>query len=312
MADGFLQNLGRLAQTSRRGGDISGGGLLGTFLAGQDIERGELLKQQQLQQQAEALRGLGLPGVAQGAQTGLPLDQLVKLKELQGVQQRADQRRKLQEQAISGSGGGDRAVAQALLLDPQTAPLGQAQLADIRAREQEQRTLEKEERAQQKEKAKEKRIAQVSGFQFQEGITPSTTDANKLKEATIVAKQINTSLDRIDKIMEDVGTEAFDIFGTESADLSRERQKIIVLQNKLAGLGALAGQDLAILESIVPDPTAFGTRGSVVSRQLKDFRDIVNSDVNSIASAVGFKPKGEMSREQKLNRLNELRAKAGL
>lgn len=82
-----------------------------------------------------------------------------------------------------------------------------------------------------------------------------------------------SNIAKIRGIAEDVGTESFDMFGSEGADMKKAYNELIGIEKDLFELGALAGPDIGLLEKIVPDPNAFATSGSTFLNRLQQYED---------------------------------------
>ena len=148
----------------------------------------------------------------------------------------------------------------------------------------------------EKEQEKEEK-ATVAGFEFADpSITPQPKSAEALREANKVALQMKAAVGRIRNNMKEVGTEAFDWVGNESKLLASDYSRLIVLQNKLAGLGALVGADLDLLKAVIPDPTAGFSSGATVLKEFDQFEKNITTDLGLIAQSGGFKPEGSSSK----------------
>jgi len=167
----------------------------------------------------------------------------------------------------------------------------------------EARQIAKEERALNKEIEKQKRASKVSGFEFKEGIIPTTDDAKKLKEFVATSANIENSINKLKKLVEGSVT----TFGAEAAEAQGLQSDILTELNTIAKLGALSEGDREILERQALDPTSNLTRDSTIIQNYDNILNTVKSKVDNLASAGGYQPEG-LSIKRK--RLAELEAKA--
>ena len=143
------------------------------------------------------------------------------------------------------------------------------------------------------EENKRKKQQAVVGFDVMEGVEPSAEDSKAIKKMEATRRKIEVSANKLDKLLQEHGTESFDLYGGESGDMSALREDIIVNFNTLAGLGALSGDDKKILESIIPDPNAFFTSGGTARRRLRDFIGRIRQMTDAEANSRGFVRKGQ-------------------
>lgn len=127
------------------------------------------------------------------------------------------------------------------------------------------------------------------------GAIPTEDDAKIIKKASGANTSMFKTLDNIESIVKDVGTEAIPM-GDAAAQL-RELQQSLTLQLKTAeDLGALQKEDLKVLEGLVPDATSIRT--GKFKAQAETFRKEYMRRSETKAAAYGYKAPTQVVREQ--------------
>ena len=96
------------------------------------------------------------------------------------------------------------------------------------------------------EQAKERRVQKALGTE------PSTKDQQIAQYKT----ELSSSLDYLDSLLEKHGTE---LFGQDAKQMETVYTDILLKAKEAYNLGVLSGPDLALMESVLNDPTSFGS-----------------------------------------------------
>ena len=132
----------------------------------------------------------------------------------------------------------------------------------------------------------------VPGFDFADAqVIPTVKAAEDMRESNELVTIMNKDIDRMRKLLEENGTEAFTLFGGEKKSMESLKSRMLTNYNRIADLGALAGADLALLEDIIPDPTAWLTSGGTTIEQFDILQSNLNENLSAQASTRGFVPK---------------------
>jgi len=141
----------------------------------------------------------------------------------------------------------------------------------------------------------DKRLEKISksnipGFDFKNpNILPTEKNAEEFTNTVSTTTKMNRIIDDILIQMEDVGTESFDVFGTEAADLKRAYTDLLLLSKEVDKLGALSGPDLQLEIDKLPDPTSFFTPGFRVKKQFKKLKEQLGRELKAEADLRGYK-----------------------
>ena len=188
------------------------------------------------------------------------------------------------------SGGGD-------LLATAPDPLGQQRL-DIQREQREQQQQQRIEdlgfkrSAEKRAEAKESReigAKKVGGFKLKEGFSPSVTAVGKFKDTVASSNAIFKTLNKLEGIFNKQGTETL-----PSASKGNMKQLIDSLTFSMAALegqGALQEADKRLIQDVLPNPTKFSFN-SRTKEKFKQFRDIINGKVSSLADVNGYERSG--------------------
>jgi hypothetical protein len=148
------------------------------------------------------------------------------------------------------------------------------------------------------EQEKIKNYSKVGGWQLAEDATPTMQDSKLFKEGASETRVLMGSLNRLQELVDDHGTEAYGKNAREMEKLIRDIQ----LQAKgpaMYQLGVLTGPDMGLLEQIVDaDPTSFTANlnplGAARAKDsLQSLRDLVNRNIEAKAVTYGFQPTDE-------------------
>lgn len=155
----------------------------------------------------------------------------------------------------------------------------------------------------QREKAKRdeemRRYSQVGGWQLSEGATPTQDDAKKFKAGVSAARTLLENLNEYQTLLANKGSE----YGGKAAQRMESLARDIQLSAKnedLYGLGVLTGPDLELLESLIQSPTGLSDQigwwqGDRARNKAQQFREMINTRIDSKAKTYGFEPSSEWS-----------------
>lgn len=125
----------------------------------------------------------------------------------------------------------------------------------------------------------------VPGFEFASGVKPTEDDVKTLKNVSMAYDGMMRGIQRLDGLVNEVGTEAVSLGGNDKARMVLIRKSLITQMKELEKLGALAGPDMSLLEDMLPDPTAWRT--SKYLAQSEEFKTTLNERVAANAKARG-------------------------
>lgn len=197
---------------------------------------------------------------------------------------------------------------QGLELQRQQIRATQANSAATRNAALMEQMLKRQEKMQEKVSA-----SSVPGFSFVDPtVLPTPKAAEDLKKANDLVTIMNKDIERMDKLLEEHGTQSFQLWGTDKQEMEGLQSRMLTNYNKIAELGALAGADLALLENIIPDPTALFTSGKATRKRFQKLKKEINENLAAQALNRGFipnkpqaapKPPSEMTDEELLSAL---------
>jgi hypothetical protein len=145
--------------------------------------------------------------------------------------------------------------------------------------------------------ANEARKAQVPGFNIKDGESPTPDDAKKMKESLAAAKRMSTYVEQLRQLHADHGTEYGGATGNQMDQLAR---KIELEAKNIGELGALAGPDLGLIQSLVKaDPGSLksnlkglvsGGKWDSTQSDLDGVKKWVDDTLSAGAEARGYVP----------------------
>lgn len=156
----------------------------------------------------------------------------------------------------------------------------------------------REEAAKRKEDEKLRRYTNMGGWTLSEGATPTMDDAKKFKSGSAAARTLLSNLNEFQGLIEKHGAEVMPgEVKTRLNSLARDIQ-LNAKNEDLYGLGVLTGPDLQLLEEIIDAPTGFWENlnpmaGKMSQNKAQQFRDMINTRINSKAKTYGFEPTQE-------------------
>jgi len=296
MVNGLDQNLlGLLALTRTPGGQQ---------VAQQALQQqASQLAQQQGIQQADILGQAGFPVLGQLATAGVGVPEITKLLEQRRIGENQAATRELIQQSLGGIQGQpditdiqqQEARGRALLLSPQTAPLGQSILRSVESQKVEQRRVAAETRGVEISEKKIEKAAKIPGLELIPGQLPDPTSIRNARKAETTRKTLNRTLDRLKGLIREAG-------GTEFLPTNTKRklkQEIAGVRNtirELAGTGVLNIGEIPFLEEQFGsfDPTnPFNvtlSEDELISN-LEQFRQGRNEDFSIQIQGLGFNVK---------------------
>ena len=147
---------------------------------------------------------------------------------------------------------------------------------------------------------KELNSKRVGGYELQEGFEPSSTDVTNFKKAVSANKNIQTNLNKLEKLFKKHDTE---LLPTRAASQMKQLTTAMMLEAKeLFNLGVLQGRDEEILMDLIPDPTTWGASLSndvQTKRKIQQFRAIIDDSLAQRAALNGYKPKKQQTATKK-------------
>lgn len=148
----------------------------------------------------------------------------------------------------------------------------------------------------ERDKREKANSAKVEGLAIAPGAMPTADDAKKVKAALVQRDNIVNSLDKLEKMVESEGTEAFS-WGSESSNMAQLATDARMGAKDLYQLGVLTGPDMELLESVIPDPSDWGwaftpNAAAKVKAQLARAKDIIKEKAGTIASTRGYEVPG--------------------
>jgi len=102
----------------------------------------------------------------------------------------------------------------------------------------------------------------VPGYEIAPGVKLTDKDIEALKAGRESFLNIDSAMKKLDTMVGKYGTEALavPIFGgVEKKQMNQLKTSMVLQLKEMEKLGALAGPDVEVLESMMPDPTAYGT-----------------------------------------------------
>lgn len=152
---------------------------------------------------------------------------------------------------------------------------------------------------QQKIEAEQRKLAErnVGGFEFDPTNPPTVDGAKKMAEASKARDEILGSLERLERLFKDHGTEAGG--GAAQSEMESERTNILNRLRVLNEMGVPNGNDYAVLARQVPELTGLGamfTRNSSFEPKFSALRNQISRTVDATAKAYKFKPVGQSQR----------------
>jgi hypothetical protein len=151
---------------------------------------------------------------------------------------------------------------------------------------------------QQKKQREIQQYSQVGGWKLSDGATPTADDAKKFKTGAAAARSLLSNLNEYQGLVDKYGSEVGGKVAQRMDSLVRDIQ-LSAKNEDLYGLGVLTGPDLALLEEVVGSaPTGVTSKlnpfaGSKASNKAQQFREMVNTRMNSKAKTYGFEPQDE-------------------
>lgn len=136
----------------------------------------------------------------------------------------------------------------------------------------------------------------VPGFDIQEGILPSSTDAEALKKAAQNADVIKTQLADLHGLVTEYGTEYG--FGDHQARMQNDAERIKLNLKELENLGVLNGPDVEVLNRSFMNPTDLSNQfrsNKTILNSFDNFGNYLDQRVDSTAKARGYKRQGNSS-----------------
>ncbi len=146
-------------------------------------------------------------------------------------------------------------------------------------------------------KLDKKNSLKIEGMDIMDGAQPTTEDAKKVKAALVQRKNILASLDKLETLVDSEGTEAFS-WGNESGEMSQLATDARMGAKDLYELGVLAGPDMELLESVIPDPSDIGwavtpKSADKVKKRLQRAKKIMEEKTKNIAETRGYRERAE-------------------
>ena len=132
----------------------------------------------------------------------------------------------------------------------------------------------------------------IPGLEVAEGFRPTTEGAGKVRTAKTTHDAMTSSLDALEKVYGETGT---NMVGDDSNTQAALVESLKMDLKNLQTLGALSGSDYASLERQVPDPTSVGEniKGTFGADSFKAkvgvFRKALENKLNATASNAGYK-----------------------
>jgi len=131
----------------------------------------------------------------------------------------------------------------------------------------------------------------IDGAEVKEGFRPTKDDAKKAKSAKSAYDKISASLDEMDTLYEQSGT---NLVGDDAARMESLRTNILMAQKELDGLGVLSGQDERLTMDQIPDPSSWGENIKGVFGQDRykakadQYRTNLNNQYDATLGATGY------------------------
>jgi hypothetical protein len=126
------------------------------------------------------------------------------------------------------------------------------------------------------------------GFQFAPGTIPTDKDIEDLKGASANYLGISDDLNRLNSMVKEHGTELFTVPGVggqTKGEMESLNQSISLQLKEFEKLGVLNGQDLVVLNKIVPDPTGLSTEKYF--KKAQTFKEILDARLKNRATSRG-------------------------
>jgi hypothetical protein len=142
--------------------------------------------------------------------------------------------------------------------------------------------------------AKGKGMSNISGFeQVDPNIKLSEAEIKDFRSANAATAQVAQSAQRLEKLVEDSGTEWFPSLSEGGLKMQTEYENLLFKLKEFNKLGVLQKIDIDRLQALIPDPTSFGSRTGNWKDRMAQFKTQLNDDLKEAAASKGFKPKAE-------------------
>ena len=132
----------------------------------------------------------------------------------------------------------------------------------------------------------------IPGLEVADGFRPTTEGAGKVRSAKTTHDAMTSSLDALEKVYGETGT---NMVGDDSNTQAALVESLKMDLKNLQTLGALSGSDYASLERQVPDPTSFGEniKGTFGADSFKAkvgvFRKALENKLSATATNAGYR-----------------------
>lgn len=126
------------------------------------------------------------------------------------------------------------------------------------------------------------------GYKLQPGAAPKTEELGKWRDA--LAEKRNTDI-ATRKLKDLIDKSSFTPGGSESAQAQSLISDLKISYKNMAALGALSGEDYALVEASIPDPTSFRghfTPDKTLKSRLDQFAKTAENKLNNKASVLGI------------------------
>jgi hypothetical protein len=152
-------------------------------------------------------------------------------------------------------------------------------------------------KAEGKAQAADAKLAErnVGGFSFDPKNPPSADAAKKMAEAAIAKDKMIGALDRMEKLFDDHGTEAF---GEHASSMESEWKQITDQVRIIQDMGVPNGADYPMLAKQIPNPTGWGSKlqsKASIKAKFPALRRQIEETVSATAKAYKYKPDASAS-----------------